>query len=81
MFQDCEYKTNVYENFKSHKYRKHSGTGNIFKPGINSVTESFASVASDMSDGERIESNDDLDSAFVDVDPENLEKDIELKPC
>lgn len=22
VFQDCEYKTNVYENFKSHKYRK-----------------------------------------------------------
>ena len=79
VFQDCEYKTNVYENFKSHKYRKHSGTGNIFKPGNNSVTESFASVASDISDGERIESNDDLDSAFVDVDPENLEKDIKLK--
>ena len=47
-----EYKTNVYENFKSHKYRKHSGTGNIFKPGTNYITEPvFASLASDISDG------------------------------
>lgn len=79
MFQNCEYKTNVYENFKSHKYRKHSGTVNTFKPGISSVDESFASVASDISDVEIIESDVNLNSAFDNGYSENLEKDIELK--
>lgn len=78
-FQNCEYKTNVYENFKSHKYRKHSGTVNTFKPGISSVDESSASVASDISDVEIIESDVNLNSAFDNGYSENLEKDIELK--
>ena len=79
MFQNCEYKTNVYENFKSHKYRKHSGTVNTFKPGICSVEESCASVACDISYGENAESNINLNYAFDNGDSENLEKDIELK--
>lgn len=79
MFQDCDYKTNIYENFKSHKYRKHSGTENVLKQGINSVEASCASVASDIPDGENIESDVNLDSAFDNRDSENLEKDIGLK--
>lgn len=79
MFQDCEYKTNIYENFKSHKYRKHSGTVNVFKPGIISGEESCATVASDISDGEIVESNVNLNSVSDNGDFENLEKDIELK--
>lgn len=41
---NSEFTTNVYENLKSHKYRKHSGTVNTSKPGINSVEEFWASV-------------------------------------
>lgn len=63
VFQNCDYKTNIYENCKSHKYRKHSGTANIFKPGIISVEECSASVASDISDGESI-SDDNLNSVL-----------------
>ena len=79
MFQNCEYKTNVYENFKSHKHRKHSGTVNTFKPGISSVEESCASVSSDILYGENTESNINLNSPFDSGDSENLEKDVELK--
>lgn len=35
VFKDCAYKTNIYENFKSHKYRKKSDTCNAFKSGIS----------------------------------------------
>ena len=69
-------KTNVCDNFKSHKYRKHSGTVNTFNPGIRFVEEYCASVASDISDGEIIESNINLNSPFDNGDFENLEKDI-----
>ena len=34
MFQDCSYKTKIYENFKIHKYRKHANTVNYSKHGI-----------------------------------------------
>lgn len=78
MFQNCEYKSNVYENFKSHKYRKHSGTANVFKPGINSVEDTCASLASNISDGDSIECSVNLDFAFDNEDSENLE-DTELK--
>lgn len=79
VFQNCEYKTNVYDNFKSHKYRKLSGTVNTFKPGIGFVKEYCASIASDISDGEIIESNVNLNSSFDNGDFKNLEKDIEFK--
>lgn len=78
-FKNCEYKTNIYENFKSHKYIKHCDTVNVFKPGIDFVEKSCGSVASDISDGESIESSVNVDTAFDNGDSENLEKDIELK--
>ncbi|XP_049333152.1 uncharacterized protein LOC125804583 isoform X1 [Astyanax mexicanus] len=79
VFQNCEYKTNIYENFKSHKYRKHSGTVNIFKPEICSVEESSASVTNDISDVESVGSIVNLDTDLGIGVAENLEKDIELK--
>lgn len=79
VFQNCDYKTNIYENFKSHKYRKHSGREDTFKPGIISVEESFIGVASDVSEEEIIEHNVPLTSDLDKGDSENLEKDIELK--
>lgn len=75
MFENCDYKTNVYDNFKSHKYRQHSGTGNTFKSGISSVEKFSVSVASDISDEEITESNENLNCE----DSENLEKTIEIK--
>ncbi|XP_013884487.1 transcription factor IIIA isoform X2 [Austrofundulus limnaeus] len=84
VFQDCAYKTNIYENFKSHKYRKHSDTCNIFKPGItekqqlDSGVQLCAGGGTDIFDQESIgEAN--LDPSFNKSDSENLEKDIELK--
>lgn len=87
MFQDCEYKTNVYAIFKSHKFRKHSCAVNIFKPGIvkrkeRNTSENLCSNVvcdSDISDVESVQGDADYDSALDRVDPEILEKDIELK--
>nr|XP_054599134.1 uncharacterized protein LOC107389155 isoform X1 [Nothobranchius furzeri]XP_054599135.1 uncharacterized protein LOC107389155 isoform X1 [Nothobranchius furzeri] len=78
VYQNCFYKTNVYENYKSHKYRKHSGKVDEFKPEIVLLTknpeELSASVAV-FSDGESsIGCNETLDD-----DAEQLEKDFEIK--
>lgn len=81
--QDCAYKTNIYENFKSHKYRKHSGTCNTFKPGITEKQlldsdQSCSGVSTDIFDQESTgEANPD--PTFTKSDSENLEKEIELK--
>lgn len=73
------YQTNIYENYKSHKYRKHSDIGNTFKTGITEKKQLDCGEELCVSSGTDIFDQDNTaqanqDHTFNETDSENLQR-------
>uniref|UniRef100_A0AAQ5Y9B3 C2H2-type domain-containing protein n=1 Tax=Amphiprion ocellaris TaxID=80972 RepID=A0AAQ5Y9B3_AMPOC len=80
VFRNCEYKTNVYERYRTHKYRKHSSNACDFKPGIVQIDENTEEFDGKLSDVESdIDCQEDLNVLSKSDYSQHLEKCLECK--